>query len=89
MALTVNTNIASLNTQRNLNTSSKALAVLGEETLTDATGREHRWRDELTTAIISRQGENGSWTNPNERWLEGEPVLSTSYALLALANCLQ
>ena len=70
-------------------TASKALAVLGEETLTDATGREHRWRDELTTAIISRQGENGSWTNPNERWLEGEPVLSTSYALLALANCLQ
>lgn len=70
-------------------TASKALAVLGEETFTDATGREHRWRDELTAAIISRQGENGSWTNPNERWLEGEPVLSTSYALLALANCLQ
>ena len=70
-------------------TASKALAVLGDKTFTDADGRKHDWRDELTTAIISRQKEDGSWANPNERWLEGEPVLVTSYALLALANCLK
>jgi len=68
---------------------SKALALLDAETFTDAAGREHRWRDELTTAIVSRQRPDGAWVNPNERWLEGEPVLTTSYALLALANCLQ
>ena len=70
-------------------TASKALAVLGYKTFTDADCRKHDWRDELTTAIISRQKEDGSWANPNERWLEGEPVLVTSYALLALANCLK
>jgi squalene-hopene/tetraprenyl-beta-curcumene cyclase len=70
-------------------TASKALVVLGEETFTDADGKEHAWRDELTTAIVSRQKPDGSWTNPNERWLEGEPVLVTAYALLALANCMK
>ncbi len=70
-------------------TASKALAVLGEDTFTDADGKKHVWRDELTTAIVSRQKPDGSWTNPNERWLEGEPVLVTSYALLALANCIE
>jgi squalene-hopene/tetraprenyl-beta-curcumene cyclase len=70
-------------------TASKALAVLGAETFTDAKGREHRWREELTAAIVSRQRPDGSWANPSERWLEGEPVLATAYALLALANCLE
>ncbi len=70
-------------------TASKALVVLGEDTFTDANGKVHNWRDEMTTAIISRQSPDGSWKNPNERWIEGEPVLVTAYALLALANCLQ
>jgi squalene-hopene/tetraprenyl-beta-curcumene cyclase len=69
-------------------TASKTLAVLGRDSFTDAAGQEHDWRDELTTAIVSRQQADGSWVNANERWLEGEPVLVTSYALLALANCL-
>jgi squalene-hopene/tetraprenyl-beta-curcumene cyclase len=68
-------------------TASKALGVLGGDTFTDAEGKEHDWRDELTTAIVSRQRADGSWTNANERWMEGEPVLTTAYALLALANC--
>jgi len=70
-------------------TASKALGVLGGDTFTDVAGQEHDWRDELTTAIVSRQRPDGAWVNPNERWLEGEPVLVTSYALLALANCLE
>jgi len=68
-------------------TASKALGVLGTDTFTDAAGQQHDWRDELTTAIVSRQRADGSWANANERWLEGEPVLTTAYALLALANC--
>jgi squalene-hopene/tetraprenyl-beta-curcumene cyclase len=68
-------------------TASKALGVLGGDTFTDAAGKSHDWRDELTTAIVSRQREDGSWANANERWMEGEPVLTTAYALLALANC--
>jgi len=69
-------------------TASKALGVLGEHRFTDASGKQHDWRDELTSVILARQKPDGSWANPNERWMEGEPVLTTSYALLALANCL-
>lgn len=68
-------------------TASKALAVLGEPSFTDAAGQPHDWRDELTTAILARQGSDGSWVNANERWMENNAVLVTSYALLALANC--
>jgi squalene-hopene/tetraprenyl-beta-curcumene cyclase len=68
-------------------TAAKALDVLGAETFTDADGVEHAWRSELAAAIIARQRPDGSWTNPTERWLEGEPALVTSYALLALAYC--
>lgn len=68
-------------------TASKALGVLGEDAFTDAEGTPHDWRDELTTAILARQSDDGSWVNANERWMENNPVLVTSYALLALANC--
>ena len=68
-------------------TASKALGVLGADRFTDAAGQAHDWRDELTTALLTRQRADGSWANPNERWMEGEPVLTTAYALLALANC--
>jgi squalene-hopene/tetraprenyl-beta-curcumene cyclase len=70
-------------------TASKALGVLGGARFIDAAGKAHDWRDELTTAIVSRQRADGSWANANERWMEGEPVLTTAYALLALANCRQ
>ena len=69
-------------------TAAKSLDVLGAETFTDAQGREHDWRDELSTAIMARQREDGSWKNANERWMEGETDLATSYALLALSSCL-
>ena len=69
-------------------TAAKSLDVLGAETFTDAQGREHDWRDELSTAIMARQREDGSWKNVNERWMEGETDLATSYALLALSSCL-
>lgn len=69
-------------------TAAKSLDVLGADTFIDAQGREHDWRDELSTAIIARQREDGSWKNSNERWMEGETDLATSYALLALSSCL-
>ena len=44
----------------------------------------HDWRAELIRAIASRQQPDGSWVNPNNRWLEGDANLVTGYALLAL-----
>lgn len=69
-------------------TAAKALDTLGVETFTDSEGREHRWRDELSTALLARQREDGSWVNANERWMEDQADLVTSYALLALSYCL-
>lgn len=63
----------------------KALAVLGAETLTDAKGVDHNWRADLVAALAKRQGQGGEWVNPADRFMEGDPNLVTSYALLALA----
>lgn len=49
-----------------------------------ADGREMDWREELALAILKRQQADGSWVNESNRFWEGDPVLSTSYALLAL-----
>jgi len=69
-------------------TAAKSLDVFGEETFTDDAGVAHAWRDELSTAIVARQREDGAWRNGNERWMEGETDLATAYALLALSYCL-
>ncbi len=69
-------------------TASKSLDVLGEDTFTDAAGKTHDWRAELSDVILAKQKPDGSWTNENPRWMEDNPTLVTSYALLALAYCL-
>lgn len=68
-------------------TFAKALDAIGQEELTDADGKPHRWRQELAQALLERQQANGSWVNANVRWLEGDANLSTGYALLALSYC--
>ena len=61
------------------------MAVLRAPTLTDAAGVAHDWRAELIAALAHRQQRDGSWVNPADRFLEGDPNLVTAYALLALA----
>ncbi|MBN1396284.1 MAG: terpene cyclase/mutase family protein [Pirellulales bacterium] len=68
-------------------TFAKAMNVLGEEPFEDAKGVKHDWRKELFEALAGRQNENGSWVNENQRWMEGDPNLATSFALLALTYC--
>jgi len=65
----------------------RALDALGQETLTDSKGVAHNWREDLAAALIARQGADGSWTNKNEKWFEGDPNLATGFALLALSYC--
>ena len=43
--------------------------------------------NELTDALAKRQKENGSWVNSADRWLEGDPNLTTAYSLMALKYC--
>jgi squalene-hopene/tetraprenyl-beta-curcumene cyclase len=68
-------------------TCAKALDALGQETFTDDKGGEHHWRDELAAELIGRQRDDGSWTNENARWFEGDANLVTGYALLTLGYC--
>src|SRR5262249_33623916 len=67
----------------------KTLAALGQETISDAAGTSHDWRTDLTAALTKRQNSNGSWVNPADRFMEGDPNLVTAYGLLALASTLK
>jgi squalene-hopene/tetraprenyl-beta-curcumene cyclase len=68
-------------------TFAKALSVLGVDEFVDAAGVKHDWRKELFERMASLQQPNGSWLNPTDRWMEGDPNLVTGYALLALQYC--
>ena len=64
-------------------TFAKTMNALGEDTFTDASGTAHDWRAELLATLAEKQSEDGSWSNPQDRWTEGDPVLVTAYALTA------
>jgi squalene-hopene/tetraprenyl-beta-curcumene cyclase len=66
-------------------TFAKTMSVLESPTITDAAGVSHEWHSELISALAKRQQPNGSWVNPADRFMEGDPNLVTAYALLALA----
>jgi len=65
----------------------KSLNAIGDSEFVDAKGVAHDWRKELADYLLQHQQSNGSWVNPNARWMEGDPNLSTAYGLLALAYC--
>jgi len=67
------------------NVMSRALSAAGLEALPKhAAAGEIRWREEVARKIIGLQKADGSWVNDNNRWWENDPVLATSYSLLAL-----
>jgi squalene-hopene/tetraprenyl-beta-curcumene cyclase len=68
-------------------TFAKTLSVLKIDQFDDAQGQKHDWRKELADQLFALQQPNGNWVNQKERWLEGDPNLSTAYALLALKYC--
>lgn len=68
-------------------TFAKALDAMEIAEVEDAAGAKHDWRADLTTELAKSQKENGSWVNSEKRWNEGDPNLSTAFALLALSHC--
>jgi squalene-hopene/tetraprenyl-beta-curcumene cyclase len=66
----------------------KALAAYGDEVLVKPDGTRVAWREELIKKLISLQkveaDGTGYWVNSEGRWWEADPVLVTSYSLLAL-----
>ncbi len=67
----------------------RALRVAQQEEIIDIDGQPHRWRDELIDTLLARQQPNGGWVNTQDRWLESEPALTTTYALLAIEEALK
>jgi len=60
----------------------RALAASGA----DSVGG-HDWRRELSAKLMSLQKPDGSWSNDNNRFWEADPVLCTSFAMIALELC--
>lgn len=66
-------------------TLAEALSVAGIERIQARDGAAHDWRQELRAKLVAVQKPDGSWVNDMaERWMEGNPVLCTAYALNAL-----
>jgi squalene-hopene/tetraprenyl-beta-curcumene cyclase len=68
-------------------TFAKALHAYGEPKIKDTDGIEHDWSRELILTLMKLQGDDGSFANKNEKWLESNKTLATAYALLALDYC--
>ena len=66
------------------NVMSRALTAAGADALPKKDTGDIHWREEMIKKVLSLQKPDGSWANDNNRWWENDPVLATSYALLAL-----
>jgi len=47
----------------------------------------HDWKRELSDKVVALQKTDGSWSNDNNRFWEGDPVLVTSFSVLVLQLC--
>jgi hypothetical protein len=66
-------------------TFAKCLDVMGSDAFVAADGTNHPWRAELAAELVKRQNADGSWTNKNSRWMEGDPNLVTGFALMTMS----
>lgn len=70
-------------------TFSRALDAWGQERITLTDGKERNWKADLIDQLAKSQNPDGSWVNTADRWMEGDPVLTTAYAILALNHALE
>ncbi|NTU42173.1 MAG: terpene cyclase/mutase family protein [Nitrospirales bacterium] len=66
-------------------TMTKALTLYGANSITLKDGRTINWRYELAQRLMDLQKPDGFWVNDkSSRWWENDPVLVTSYTVMAL-----
>jgi len=73
-------------------TFSRALDAWGLPTVQtvreDGSTEVREWANDLIDRLAELQNEDGSFRVVDDRWMEGEPVLITAYALLALQHAI-
>jgi squalene-hopene/tetraprenyl-beta-curcumene cyclase len=65
-------------------TMAKALNIIDKDKIELSNGEKIDWKKELTLQLFNLQNGEGYWMNENGRWWEKDPVLVTSYVLIAL-----
>lgn len=65
-------------------TMAKALSTSGVNQLKLKDGSTVNWREDLAKKLLNEQKSEGFWVNTSGRWWEKDPVLVTSYALIAI-----
>ena len=74
-------------------TFAKALDAWGETTIkplnpNGSEGIPRDWANDLIDRLAALQGDDGSFVNQADRWMEGDPVLVTAYVVLALQHAI-
>jgi squalene-hopene/tetraprenyl-beta-curcumene cyclase len=69
-------------------TLARALNAYDEPVIVDPQGHKHDWRVGLVDRLASLQRPDGSWAG-EAKWMEGNPVLTTSYVAIALREALE
>jgi len=67
-------------------TLSKALSIAKIDFIKGKDGKLIDWRSDITQKLLGLQQGDGSWSNTEGRWMESDPVLTTSYILMALGR---
>ncbi|MBL9178901.1 MAG: terpene cyclase/mutase family protein [Verrucomicrobiaceae bacterium] len=67
-------------------TLSKALSIAKIDFIKTKDGKLIDWRADITQKLLNLQKGDGSWSNTEGRWMESDPVLTTSYILMALGR---
>ncbi len=67
----------------------KAMTAGDVKEITTADGKKAFWAKDLALHLKKLQSPNGSFSNPDPKWMEDDPILSTSYALNALNLCIK
>ena len=62
-----------------------AMAASGMKEVATKNEGTRDWRDDLVAELSKTQQADGSWTNANRQYMENDPNLCTSFALLALS----